>query len=363
MARIAAQVRAGIADIQPYLPGLTDDEIKKMYGLRKVVKLNANENALGPSPLALAAIAKEFATIHFYPDGSSEQLRNAIASFHGVSTDQVFVGNGSDDIIKLISEAFLDDADEVVMPHPSFSQYAFGAAIMRAKVRQVPLRPDFTYDVEALLAAVSPRTKLMYLCSPNNPTGTVLRQDQLDWLVDRLPEHVVLILDFAYNDFSENPTRAVETQALLEDPRIAVMHTFSKLYGLAGLRIGYALGSRDMWSFVNRVREPFNVNRIAQRAAAAALEDESHRVRSRALVAESYPIYAELQSHGYEVVPSEANFVLVRTGDAAFTVRQLMAQGIMVRGGFRDLDQYVRISYGLEEDNRECVAALLRLRS
>jgi histidinol-phosphate aminotransferase len=361
ISEIEEQVRAGISAIHPYIPGITDDEIKKMYGLRRVVKLNANENALGPSPLAVKAIESEVQLLHLYPDGSSELLRQAVADFHNVSFENVMVGNGSDDLIKLLSETFLDDGDEVVVPHPSFSQYGFGAAIMRANIKPVRLNSDFSYDVEAIAQAVTKKTKLVYLCSPNNPTGTILKRQELEWLLGRLPGHVVVVLDLAYNDFSEHPDRVVETEKLFADPRVCILHTFSKLYGLAGLRIGYGIGHKTLWSYVNRVREPFNVNRVAQRAGAAALLDESHRRESRRHAAASMSQYETLRNEGFDVVPSEGNFVLVKTGDSKGTFQKLMERGILIRSGFKDLDEYVRITFGLKDDNEACIQALIQI--
>lgn len=362
MFQVERQVRSNIAGIQPYSPGLTDDELKQLYGLRRVIKLNANENALGPSPLAVEAIRQELQTLHHYPDGSSELLRQAISAFHHIEPSHVFVGNGSDDIIKLLSETFLEYGDDIVVPSPSFSQYGFGAAIMRANVISVPLDANFQYDMSAFVQAITEKTKFVYLCSPNNPTGTFLRQEQVDWLVERLPEHVVLILDLAYNDYSTEPTRVVETDALLANPRVVVLHTFSKLYGLAGLRVGYGLASPQLWSYVHRVREPFNVNRVAQRAAVAALQDNAHRVASQRHVAESRQYYEQAaQELGYDVVPTEGNFVLMKTGDAIGTMKGLMTQGVMVRAGFNGLDGYVRITFGTEEENEACIEALKRI--
>jgi histidinol-phosphate aminotransferase len=356
---IARQVRPGIAEIEPYVPGLTDDELRRLYGVKRIVKLNANENALGPSPLAIRAIQEELSTLHHYPDGGSELLRHAIAEYHQLTVDHVLVGNGSDDIIKLLSETFLEPGDEIVVPSPSFSQYAFGAAIMRAKVVQAPLDSHFQYDVEAIARAVTDRTKLVYLCSPNNPTGTILTQAQAEWLRSALPSHVAVVLDLAYNDYSTNPLRVCESPALLADPRVVVLHTFSKLYGLAGLRVGYGLAHPELWSYVNRVREPFNVNRLAQRAAAAALADEGHRRASQAHAMRSKAFYeAELPALGMDVVPSEGNFVLVRTGNGVKTMEELMKLGIMVRAGFRGIEEYVRITYGTDEENEICLEAL-----
>ncbi|MBX6353545.1 MAG: histidinol-phosphate transaminase [Thermoflavifilum sp.] len=354
------RVRSGIERIEPYQPGITDDELRHRYGLTRVIKLNANENALGPSPLAIRAVQEELPHLHHYPDGASELLREAIAEFHGVTPAHVLVGNGSDDIIKLLSETFLDDGDEIIVPHPSFSQYAFGAHVMRATVKHVPLEaPDFAYDVERLAAAVGPRTKLVYVCSPNNPTGGIMTRAQARWLLGHLPKHVLVVFDFAYNDYSQHPERVREEDGLLDDPRVIGLHTFSKLYGLAGLRVGYGLAHPAVWSYVHRVREPFNVNRVAQRAAAAALRDESHRRASVALAARARSQYTEaLRQMGLPHPMPEGNFILVQTGDGRATAHALMQRGILVRAGFSGLDAYVRITYGLEEENEACLAAL-----
>lgn len=359
MFNVAERVRRGIDQIQPYIPGITDDEIKHKYGLQNVVKLNSNENALGPSPLALAAIRAELETLHLYPDGGSGRLREAIAEFHGVPANQVMAGNGSDNLIKLLSETFLQPGDEVVVPFPSFSQYNFAAQVMQAKIVNAPLRPDYTYDVEALAAAVTDRTKLVYACSPNNPTGTMLRADEAAWLLDRLPEHVVLMLDLAYNDYTDDPTRVRETPELLKNPRVICLHTFSKLYGLAGLRIGYALAHEGVWDYVHRLREPFNVNRLAQRAGAAALQDEAHRLASMKLAAESRDFFlTRCAEIGLKAVPPSGNFILVKTGNGKKTVEALMKRGVLVRAGFAGLEEYVRITFGHPQDNEACLAAL-----
>lgn len=360
---VSRLARDGIAAIQPYVPGLTDDELKVMYGLSQVVKLNANENALGPSPLAVEAVRQELPSAHHYPDGASGLLRQAIAEFHSVSEANVLVGNGSDDLIKLLSETFLEEGDEVVVPFPSFSQYTFGASIMRANVKSVPLRADFTIDVEAMVAQVTDKTKLLYVCSPNNPTGDVLTMDAAHWLLNNLPEQVVVIMDLAYNDYSLRTDRVQETEALLADPRVAVIHTFSKLYGLAGLRVGYGLAHPDLWSYVNRVREPFNVNRLAQRAAVAALSDVQHRQASIAHAQKGREFYQQLSKElGYVAQATEGNFILINTGDGKRTMEQLMQRGVLVRTGFAGLAEYVRITFGTEEENALCAEALRRSR-
>ncbi|WAH38918.1 histidinol-phosphate transaminase [Alicyclobacillus dauci] len=355
------QVRSNLKDIEPYQPGISDDTLRKQFGLQRLVKLNSNENALGPSPLAISAIEQDLHKLHLYPDGGSHLLREAIAAFHGVREEQVFTGNGSDDIIKLVSETFLEEGDEIVVPDPSFSQYQFGANIMRATVKLVPLREDFTYDVERMLEAVTPKTKLLYLCTPNNPTGTLLQGSQFTWLMERLPEHVFVVVDLAYDNYATDEARFHVTEQALAYPNVCYMYTFSKLYGLAGLRVGYALGNEQVWEFVNRVREPFNVNRVGQRGAVAALQDVDHVRRSQELAASSRVQYATLEENGFTVIPSQANFSLVRVGNGRAVFERLKEQGILVRTGFHGLESYVRISYGLPEENEICIAALKAL--
>lgn len=357
------QVRSNLKGIHPYQPGITDDELRKQFGFKQLVKLNSNENALGPSPLAVRAIEAELTKLHLYPDGGSELLREAIAKYHNVTADRVFVGNGSDDIIKLLSETFLDEGDDIVVPAPSFSQYTFGAEVMRANTIPVPLNSDFSYDVDKLLAAVTPTTKLLYLCTPNNPTGTVLKRSEFDYLMDNLPESVFVVVDLAYDNYADDEERFSVTEEDLRFSNVAYLHTFSKLYGLAGLRIGYALGAPEVFSYVHRVREPFNVNRVAQRAGAAALEDVNHFEKSRQLAKQSRTQYATLRESGFDVVPSQANFTLVRVGHGISVFERLKAQGILVRAGYPGLEAYVRITFGLEEENEACIAALQKLGS
>ncbi|GMA55958.1 histidinol-phosphate aminotransferase [Alicyclobacillus sacchari] len=355
------QVRPNVKDIEPYKPGLSNEQLRKELGDRPLVKLNSNENTLGPSPMALRAMEHELPKLHLYPDGGSDLVKAAIAEHHDVQPDQVFVGNGSDDIIKLLSETFLDAGDEIVTPFPTFSQYTFGAQVMKAKVNLAPLRADFTYDIEALLAAVTERTKLLYLCTPNNPTGTVLKQVEFDELMERLPEHVFVIVDMAYDNYATDPERFQFNAQALKRPNVCFLHTFSKLYGLAGLRVGYAIGNPEVFAYVHRVREPFNVNRIAQVGAIAALSDFEHVKRSQALALASRRQYQALREMGMYVVPSEANFVLVQVGDGMRVFEALRKQAILVRAGFAGLESYVRISFGTESENEVCIAALRKV--
>lgn len=355
------RVRPNLKDIQPYQPGLSDEQLRREFGSHVWLKLNSNENALGPSPLAIAAIRSELSKLHLYPDGGSDAVREALARHHDVEVGQVFVGNGSDDIIKLISETFLDEHDEIVVPSPSFSQYAFGAQVMRANIRRVPLNSDFSYDVEALVAGVTDKTKLLYLCTPNNPTGTTLEADAFDWLMKHLPAHIFVVVDLAYDNYATSDTRFQVDASALKYPNVAYLHTFSKLYGLAGLRVGYALGNADVWGYVHRVREPFNVNRLAQVGAIAALNDTEHVRNSRELATRSRTQFETLSTSGYRVIASEANFCLVDVGDGMNMFQTLRKQGILVRAGYPGLSSFVRITFGTETENEQCLEAIQAL--
>jgi histidinol-phosphate aminotransferase len=362
MFQVKNRIRPGVEHIQPYLPGLSDEDMRTQFGVNRVLHLDANENALGSSPRAIEAIHQALPTLNLYPDGASQALKAAIAAHHGVPVDEVFIGNGSDNILKLIAETFLDPGDEVVSPTPSFPQYGFGAAIMRATVQRVPLVEDFAYDVEALLDAVGPKTKIVFACSPNNPTGTIVTAAQAEWLVDRLPEDVLLVLDLAYNDYSINPMRVVETSRLLRDPRVIILHTFSKLYGLAGLRVGYGLARPEVWNYVNRVREPFNVNRLAQAGAAAALTDETHRIQSQTHAQQSRLFYESLaQDFNLTAAPTEANFIWLGMEDAKRVADALLTYGIMVRAGFPGYSGFMRLTFGTPEENNWVAQAFGRI--
>ncbi|SIS64611.1 histidinol-phosphate transaminase [Alicyclobacillus vulcanalis] len=361
MSDVTSRVRGNLAAIEPYQPGLSDETLRRTLGDRRIIKLNSNENALGPSPLALEAIRRELPRLHLYPDGASDLVREAIARHHGVLPDQVLVGNGSDDIIKLISETFLEPGDEIVVPHPSFSQYGFGAQVMDASVRPVPLTSDFTYDVDAIAEAVTPRTKIVYLCTPNNPTGTVMKQAEFDALIDRIPGDVFVVVDMAYDNYALDASRLTLKPEILHRDNVGFLFTFSKLYGLAGLRVGYLVAHPNVIQYIHRVREPFNVNRVAQVGAIAALDDVDHVRRSQALASEARYQYGKLVEHGLRVVPSEANFCLVEVGDGRAVFEALMRRAILVRTGFRGLESYVRITFGTSEENALCIAQLLEV--
>jgi histidinol-phosphate aminotransferase len=355
------QARRVLQEMTPYSPGKPIWEVQRELGLQEVIKLASNENPLGPSPKAIEAMAKALPELHRYPDADASKLKQDIAEVYELETKQLIVTNGGDELITLVSEAFLDAGDEVVVPEPSFSEYKFGALLMGATVKKVPLNKDFSYNVESILGAVTTRTKIVYLCSPNNPTGTILSKTELKQILDVLPKHVLVVLDAAYSHFSS----AIEYTDGLEFVRagypILVLQTFSKIYGLAGIRVGFGAAPIGIIQSIVQVKEPFNVNALAQTAAIAALGDNEHVRRSRILVIEERQrIYDALRELGLGYTESMSNFILVELGlEAKSLYERLMARGIIVRYGLIwGLPQHVRVSVGLPEENERFIQVL-----
>ncbi len=352
-------LRPCVRGIEPYSPGRPIEEVKREYGLSDVVKMASNENLLGPSPLALEALGREMSGINFYPDGSARRLKEAIGARLGVEPGQVIAGNGSDEIIRIIAETFLCEGEEAVISDPSFVVYATAVRVAGGRCRVVPLK-NFSYDVDSLLGAVGEKTKIVFFANPNNPTGTMLSREQADRFMERIPRRVITVFDEAYYEYVESPDFPASLGYLEKGMPVVCLRTFSKIYGLAGLRIGYGITRQDMVSEMNRVRQPFNVNSLAQAAAAAALEDSRHLEKSRKLNSEGKRyLYAELDRLGIEYIPTQANFILVRTGRASSVSRRLLRGGIIVRGmaGY-NLGDCLRVTIGLKHHNERFVNAL-----
>ncbi|HHY66281.1 histidinol-phosphate transaminase [Kyrpidia spormannii] len=351
---IGSRARPAIMGIEPYVPGKPIEEVQREFGLKDVVKLASNENPLGPSPKVQEVLVKAAANLHRYPDGGAVILRRALAEYHGVPEAGVLVGNGSDELIKLIAESFVEPGDEVIVPSPSFSEYWFATQVMAGRTVPVSLDESFQYDPERILEAVTPRTKLMYLCTPNNPTGTYIPEKALTDLVRRVPEHVLVVLDEAYHEYVEAEDYGRGLPLIREGAHVVVLRTFSKLYALAALRVGYALAHPDVIQLINRVREPFNVNAVAQAAAVAALGDEEHRRKSFEVNrAGKRQLYEGLEALGCRCVPTEANFILVEVPHSSTAVFEgLLRRGVIVRDGAAfGLPRYLRISIGTEAEN------------
>lgn len=346
--------REAVSRLKPYLPGKPAWEVQREFGLDRVVKLASNENPLGPSPKAVAALQDALAELHRYPDADFRELQGALAAGIGALPKQVIVGNGADEVIKLIAEAFVDAGDEVIVPSPTFSEYEFTGLLMGASVVSVPLSEGFAYDVDAILQAVTPKTKLVYVCTPNNPTGTYLTRAQLEELAARLPSRTLLIVDAAYAHFADAEDYGDGFELLRQGRRLVVLQTFSKVYGLAGIRVGYAVSTPDVIETMLRVKEPFNVNALAQKAAVAALTDTEHVARTQALVAaERQRLYRQLDLLGLAYTESMSNYVLVRLGPEAKSIYEaLLRRGVIVRyAAVWGLPECVRVSIGTSEEN------------
>ncbi len=351
-----------IASLTPYVPGKPIEEVEREFGVTNVAKLASNENALGPSPRALAAVREAAAKMNVYPDGSAFYLRNALAAKLGVEAREVFVGNGSNELIELLVRTFVLDGEEVLTSAQSFIAYKLAAQAHGRTLVEAPMKARFHYDLDALRKLLSRRTKVVFLANPDNPTGTWFTEQELLPFLDAVPKDTLVVLDEAYVEFVDGPGFQDALALRRKYPNLVVLRTFSKIYGLAGLRLGYGLARPDVVEYVDRVRAPFNVNLVAQAAGVAAISDVEHVERSRALVREERPFLAEgLKALGATVVPSQGNFVLAdfpgRPGKDLFEA--LLREGVVVRpmGGY-GFPTAQRITVGLRAENQKCLAAL-----
>ena len=355
--------RPSVEALTPYQPGKPVEDVQRELGLDRVVKLASNEGPFGPLPAARDALADAVDELNRYPDGGAFRLHAALAERHGVGMDEVAVGAGADGCIDMLSQATLDAGDAIVCGWPSFASYVIYARKQDADTHTVPLA-DHRYDLEALLAAVTPRTKLVYICQPNNPTGTMNTTDELDAFFAAVPDDVLTVVDQAYFEYIDRPDYADAVERYLKaGRRVVVLRTFSKIYGLAGLRVGYAVGPSDVCAAMAKVRRPFDVTTPAQVAALASLDDAAELARRRAVNAEGLVrLESALRDHGFDPVPSVGNFLYVETGDGQALFEQLLREGIIVRplAGF-GAPGAVRISVGTPEELDLFAAALGRV--
>jgi len=342
--------------IVPYQAGPSLEVYERAHG--PVVRLSSNENPLGASPKVIAAVEREAARIHLYPDGGSTALREAIARELSVGPEQIIVANGADELLQLIGLAVFDPGDEIVVPEPSFEPYATVAQIAGATIVHSPL-VGYHIALEDVRRRVTTRTKAVMVCTPHNPATTIVQRDPLLKFLDSLGDDPPLIvLDEAYVDFVDDPGYQDGVALIARYPRLVVLRTFSKIAGLAGLRVGFAIGTADTIDKLNRVRAPYNVNRLGQIAALAAIEDREHRDKTRRLIIEERVFLAkELAGRGYLFPPSQANFLLVKVADADKTRDALAKAGILVRdGAMVGFPGHLRISIGLRETNQKLLS-------
>ena len=355
--------RKGILNLAAYIPGKGIEEVEKEFGVKRWVKLASNENLLGPSPKAVAAIRKELSSIHFYPEGPCTLLRHALAQKFSLPEESLVVSNGADNLILMVANAFVDEGDEVVMADPTFPVYTNVTQIMGGT--PVRLREkDFKHDLPAMLEKINSKTKLVFICNPNNPSGTIVSQKALEDFLSRLPGRVILVLDEAYCDFVEDPGHPNGLEYVKAGRQLIVLRTFSKVYGLAGLRLGFAAGREDLVNCLYQVRDPFPVHRLAQVAGVAALEDQEHERKSILLVHEGRRyLYRELDKMGLYYVPSQANFVLIDFGrDSREVFQALLGEGVIIRPGFVwKYETFARVTVGRMGDNRRFIKALKKV--
>ncbi|GIP36155.1 histidinol-phosphate transaminase [Paenibacillus sp. J2TS4] len=359
-------VRKELKQLKPYSPGKPAWEVQAELGLEQVIKLASNENPLGPSPKAVKAIMQQVNELHRYPDSGSLKLKQIIADHYRVRESQVMIGNGADELITLLSEAYLEKTDEVIVPFPSFTEYAFGGMLMGAKIIEAPLDSSFNYDLKQLLSVVTDRTKIVYLCSPHNPTGTYVSRTFINELIQELPDHTILVLDGAYSHYANADDYTNGVEWVQQEKPVVVLQTFSKVYGLAGMRVGFALAAERIIAAMHQVKEPFNVNALAQTAAAAAISDEEHIRRTLAVNEEGRRLlYSAFEARGIHYTPSMSNFILVELGDEAEAVyKLLLEEGVIVRfGGTWGLNGHLRVTIGTEQENLIFIHALDKVRS
>ena len=349
-----------LRELVAYEPGKPVEDLARELGIAPadIVKLASNENPLGPSPKALDAMRAALERAHFYPDGGGYYLREAIAERFGLQRENVILGNGSNEIIEFCGHAFLQPGDEVVTSDHAFAVYKLMAQLFGARVVEVPERPGFVHDLDAMADAITERTREVFVANPNNPTGTVVSADDIERFMDRVPPRVTVVFDEAYYEFLDYPPDTL--RYVREGRNVVVLRTFSKIQGLANLRIGYGMASAGMVEVLQKTRQPFNANGIAQAGALAGLNDEEHMARTKAVTDEGRAyLQGEFAALGLEFIPSFANFVTVNVGDGRKVFEALLKRGVIVRAmGSYKLPAWVRVSVGTMDQNRRCVEAL-----
>jgi len=344
-----------------YQPGRPIEEVARELNLAPgdIIKLASNENPLGPSRKAIAAMKEAVKKAHLYPDGNAFYLKQKLAAKLDLVPANLILGNGSNEIIELVGHALLSPSVEVIVSQYCFAVYPIVTALFGGQLKVVPAK-KFGHDLQAMLAAITPNTRLIFVANPNNPTGTAASASELAAFVNAVPEDVVLALDEAYIEFLDRPLDLLPLIRNGSKPNLLLMRTFSKIHGLAGLRLGYGIANPDLVTELEKIRQPFNINAVAQAGALAALEDEIHPAKTRRVNSRGLKLYArEFRKMGLEFVKSSANFILVRVGDGSRIFSELQKLGVITRpmGGYQ-LPEWIRISVGTPKENERCLAAL-----
>jgi len=358
-------IRRNILDLIPYIAGKPIEETKRELKLKRVIKLASNENPLGPSPKALSAIKKNLNKINYYPDSRGFNLKKRLAKYHNVSSANIVLGNGSDELIDIIIKTFVEEDENIITADITFLEYEIIAQVNSRKIIKVPLK-YFKYDLEAIKNRINEKTKLIFIANPNNPTGTYISRYELEDFVGGLPENVLLVLDEAYDTFIDVDDFLSGLSYLNNKKNVLTLKTFSKAYGLAGLRIGYCIGPVDLVSYMERVRQPFNVNFLAQVGAEAALEDKGFLKKTHKVILEGKDyLYHQLTKMGLSYVPSVANFILIDVGkDGRIVFKEMLKYGLIVRDMHQyGLKNFIRVTIGTKKENEYFIKILKKVLS
>jgi len=354
--------RKNILGLSPYIAGKPIEETRRQLGLREVIKLASNENPFGPSPKALNAIKSALKGLNRYPDSNGFYLKRRLAKFFNLEPTNFVLGNGSDELIDIIIKTFVDADENIVTADVTFLEYEIIASVMGCRVKKAPLK-YFKYDLDAIRKLIDPKTKVVFISNPNNPTGTYVTRYELEPFVKELPDDVILVIDEAYDTFIDVDDFQV-TMKYIKNKPVIILKTYSKAYGLAGLRIGYAITSPELAAFMEKARQPFNTNMLAQAAALAALDDKKFLQKTRKLILEGKAfIYDSLNKLGVSYVPSVANFILVDVGrDGVDVFNRMLNRGVIVR----DMKQYglknfIRVTVGTKKENERFIKVLKKV--
>ncbi|HEX3798598.1 MAG TPA: histidinol-phosphate transaminase [Verrucomicrobiae bacterium] len=353
-----------LENVPVYQPGRPIEEVARELGLpaSDIIKLASNENPLGPSPAALAAMQKAIAQLHLYPDGNAFYLKQKLAEKLGLNTSNLILGNGSNEIIEFVGHAMLAPGAEVIVSQYCFAVYPIVTRIFGANLVEIPAR-DYGHDLPAMLAAITPKTKVIFVANPNNPTGTLASRADILRLIEQVPQNILLAMDEAYIEFLDEPLDLLPLIRSGKHPNLLLMRTFSKIYGLAGLRLGYGIAQPELIAALEKIRQPFNINSVAQAGALAALDDTAHVEKTRTNNSEGLKFIATaLQQMRLEIIPSSANFILARVGEGVKVFNELQKLGVIVRplAGYQ-LPEWIRISIGSAQENARCVMALKKI--
>ena len=354
-------INPALKDLPTYQPGRPIEEVARELGLpaAQIIKLASNENPLGPSPAALAAMQHVLANINLYPDGNAFYLKHKLADKLNIQPANLILGNGSNEIIEFVGHALMQPGVDVVVSQYCFAVYPLVTKLFGANLITVPAR-HYGHDLPAMLKAITPQTRVVFVANPNNPTGTVVPKKELADFANQIPANILLVIDEAYIEFLDDPADFISEIRRGQKPNLLLMRTFSKIFGLAGLRLGYGIATPELIASLEKVRQPFNINSIAQAGALAALDDAEHMRRTRDNNTQGLRFYADaFQKLGLESIPSAGNFILVRVGEGQRVFEAMQKLGVIVRpmGGYQ-LPDWIRISVGTPAENERCVKAL-----